>query len=247
MARKKVEPRYALFCDEAGGPGDDWRSLAVVSGTLPAMVGLEHDLRQAMELSGLPELKWTNIRKRPAGINAAGLFLELATAAAQEGSVRFQLWCWEAKRQPKAWAKLTEPKRMQLVYGKLLPRTARAWSKGRWRLLPDERTGVDWGRLKQDLAGSWRKAGARVSGLKPVDSRRSALVQCCDLLAGIFRHSLRDEPRHDGPGSVARRNRDVLLSELLRMSAQRRLGLRAEPRLQGKSLRFSAQRVARWV
>jgi hypothetical protein len=243
----KLQPRHALFCDEAGGPGDAWRSLAVLSGPLTNLLDLEHDLRQALALSGMHELKWSQLRKRQAGLRAAALSLELITAAAQNGSVRLQLWCWEAKAQPKAWARLSEPKRMQEVYAKLLPRTAKLWGKGRWLLLPDGRTGVDWEQLKHTLARAWRPSGASVGGLYPVDSRHWALIQGCDLLAGLLRHSLQTEVPHHGPGAQARGNRDGLLMTLLAMSKQRRLGLKGRPFLQGKSRKFSAQRVARWA
>jgi hypothetical protein len=246
---KKPQPRFALFCDEAGGPADEWRSLAVVSGSLSALLDLEHDLRQALDLSGVRELKWSQLRKRPEGLRAAALTLELATAAAANGTVRFQLWCWQARAQPKAWPRYTEPQRMQAVYAKLLPRTARQWVRGRWLLLPDERTGVDWSGLKRTLMAPWRKAGARVSGLYPVDSRRWALIQCCDLLAGLLRHSWQDHgaSRVHGPGAAAKGNRDGLLLTLLQMSRQRRLGLQAKPSLQGKSRHFSAHRIQRWA
>jgi hypothetical protein len=243
------QPRYALFCDEAGGPADAWRSLAVVSGALSSLLDLERDLRQALALSGIRELKWSQLRKRPEGLRAAALTLELATAAAARGQLRFQLWCWEARAQPKRWTSFSEPQRMQAVYAKLLPRTARQWVRGRWLLLPDERTGVDWGSLKRSLAGPWRRAGARVGGLYPVDSRRWALIQCCDLLAGLLRHSWQAAaPAAPGsPGAEAQGNRDGLLLTLLQMSRQRRLGLKGAPRLQGSSRYFSAQRIQRWV
>ena len=243
----KAVPRYALFCDEAGGPADAWRSLAVVSGPLDRLLSLEQDLREALKLSGLEELKWTNLRKRPAALRAAGLALELATAAARKGGVRFQLWCWESHTQPQAWRKLSEPTRMQAVYGKLLPRAARSWRRGRWLLLPDERTGVDWKRLQRDLGKDWRKAGARIGGLYPVDSRKWALVQCCDLLAGLLRHSFEESRLPDEPGGAAHHNRNSLLQSLLYMSHARKLGLGARHGLQGHGRQFSAQRVQRWV
>jgi len=241
------KPRYALFCDEAGGPADAWRSLAVVSGPLDRLLSLEQDLRQALELSGLDEMKWTNLRKRPAGLRAAGLALELATAAAKKGGVRFQLWCWEPKSQPKAWLKLSEPDRMHAVYAKLLPRAARTWRRGRWLLLPDERTGVDWKGLQKGIARDWKRAGAKVGGLYPVDSRKWALVQCCDLLAGLLRHSFEEGRDPDGPGGAAHRNRNSLLQSLLHMSHARKLGLGARYGLHGKGKQFSALRVKRWV
>lgn len=243
----KAHPRYALFCDEAGGPADAWRSLAVVSGPLDRLLSLEQDLREALKLSGLEELKWTHLRKRPAGLRAAGLALELATAAAQKGGVRFQLWCWEPRSQPQAWRKLGEPARMQAVYGKLLPRAARSWGRGRWLLLPDERTGVQWKALQAALGKDWRMAGARIGGLYPVDSRRWALVQCCDLLAGLLRHSYGEGRSPEEPGARAHRNRHSLLQSLLQMSHQRSLGLGARQGLQGRGRKFSAQRVLRWV
>lgn len=248
----KLKPRFALFCDEAGGPADTWRSLAVVSGPLDRLLSLEQDLRQALELSGLEELKWANLRKRPAGLRAAGLALELATAAAQKGGVRFQLWSWETERQPKAWKRLSEPDRMRAVYDKLLPRSARSWgsqAKGtRWLLLPDERTGVDWKGLQRQMTRAWSaQSKAKLSGLYPVDSRRWALVQCCDLLAGLLRHSLEPHSRHDGPGGHARRNRHSLLQSLLQMSHQRGLGLGDSHGLYGRGKKFSAQRILRWA
>jgi hypothetical protein len=243
---KKVQARYALFCDEAGGPADEWRSLAVISGSLSAMLDLEHDLRQALALSGVHELKWAKLRKRPPAFRSAALALELVTAAAQNGSLRFQLWCWQAKKQPKAWLRLSEPQRMQEAYRVLLPRSAKLWGKGRWLLMPDDRTGVRWKDLRRSLAKPWAAAKAKITGLYPVDSRRWALIQCCDLLAGMQRHSLHSQVIAIGPGAVARGNRDGLMLTLLEMSQQRRLGLKAEPVLLGNSKKFSAQRVLRW-
>jgi hypothetical protein len=244
---KKLQPRYALFCDEAGGPADEWRSLAVVSGSLAAMLDLEYDLRQALALSGVHELKWAKLRKRPAVFRSAALALELATAAAQNGSLRFQLWCWEAKRQPKAWTRLSEPQRMQEAYRVLLPRSVKLWRKGRWLLMPDDRTGVRWKDLQGSLTGAWRGAKAKISGLYPVDSKRWALIQCCDLLAGMQRHSLHSHVIATGPGAIARGNRDSLMQTLLEMSQKRRLGLKAAPVLLGNGKKFSAQRVLRWT
>lgn len=241
------KPRYALFCDEAGGPADLSRSLAVVSGPLDRLLSLEQDLRQALQLSGQAEMKWSNLRKRPASLRAAGLALELATAAAHKGGVRFQLWYWETRSQPKAWNRLGEPDRMQEVYAKLLPRAVRSWRRGRWLLLPDQRTGVYWKVLQRTMGKDWRKAGAQISGLYPVDSRKWALVQCCDLLAGLLRHSYAGGREAHEPGAAAHHNRQSLLQSLLHMSHGRKLGLGARHGLQGKGKKFSVIRVKRWV
>jgi hypothetical protein len=244
MALKR--PRFALFCDDAGGPADEWRSLAVVGGPLVNLLELEHSLRRVLKQCGLPELKWSQVRKRPAGLRAAALMLERATAAAQAKQVRFQLWLWQAPKQPRAWHGLIEHQRMQRVYAALLPRTARAWKEGRWSLLPDERTGVEWRQLQRSLAAPFKQAGARLDGLYQVDSRRWALVQLCDLLAGLTRHSIHPEAVDDAPGSDARRNRHSLLRDLLAYSRDRRLGLAHRTWLQGRGSAFTATLVKRW-
>lgn len=216
-----------LFADDSGGEGDDLRSLAVLSGPAPVLLALERDLRKALDLHGVDELRWAALRTRRERLQAARACLDLLCAGLGLGGLRCDLLLWRPAAQGRAYAARSEAQRLRPLYAWAWTRAAAAWKGlGPWMACPDQRTGMDWGRWSPATRRAWRVAGMAGLEVRELPSARSACVQLADLLAGLARHQ---ERRHGGPaGARAHANRQDLWDHWVRACAAR--GLRLERR-----------------
>jgi hypothetical protein len=217
-----LRPPYALFCDDSGGEDDDLRAVAAVSGPTWALLELERSLRGVLDVVGMEELKWTALRTRPRRFEAARAFLELAAVGVAAGSLRLEVLLWRPSDQGRVSRKRGDHERLRPLYARLWTGAFKAWPKGRWRLHPDQRTGMAWGALAGALAPSFGRGGLRKVG--ELSSERCACVQLADLLAGLCRI----ESGVSGRASRAWGHREALRNDFIGICRRRGLALALE-------------------
>jgi hypothetical protein len=209
---------YLIYADESGNDGEQLQVLAGVAGAAVELLAFEVELRAVLARHGIGELKWAGVRTRKARLAAAAEFLELACAAAAQGRLWIELLVLDASQAKGGWGALSGKYRWLALYQELLARARRHRPRGRWTLVPDQRTGMPWKRLA--------RRGA-LGGVKESSSKDLALIQLADLLAGMTRFSL------EGKGAAAERawaKRRELLDEFVGMLERRKLGsMRAAP------------------
>ena len=245
-----MKPSYLCYCDDSGGEDDAYRAVAAISGPATVLLPMERSLRKVLSLEGVDELKWANLRTRPARLRAAQGFLELCAIALGAGVLRVDLLLWQPAAQGLAYQRRNEPERLRPLYYLAWTNALAAWPAARWHLLPDQRTGMDWQRWPAPLKRRLSVRGRRLASLTEASSIRSACVQLADLLAGLSRlgceapapkagarkaaGGLKGSAEGDdaeAPGTAARRNRRHLL-ELFRDALRRRgVGLPQGPGL----------------
>lgn len=227
-----MKPGFLLYCDDSGGEEDAVRAVAAVSGPAKVLLALERGLRRVLALEGVAELKWAALRTRPARLRAAQAFLELCAVALAAGALRVDLLLWRPDAQGRAYRRRTEPERLRPLYHRAWAQALAAWPAGRWRLIPDQRTGMRWRQWPAPLKRRFQQGGRRLLAVDEAASQRSACVQLADLLAGLARLGLEPPlsvpplpgrpgravagapgpgPGPEAAGQAARRNRRQLL------------------------------------
>lgn len=212
-----------IYADDSGGEADALRSLAVLSGPAKVLLALERDLRQALKLYGVAELKWAALRTKPQRLQAAQACLDLLCVALQAKALRVQILLWAPKAQGSAYRERSDVQRLRPLYAHAWAAAARAWRLPAWRAYPDQRTGMDWQRWSREQRGAWRKAGLGRLSVREASSHRSACVQLADLLAGLAR--LQARVKEDDAGARAHNNRLALLNHWVLIGATRGLHL----------------------
>lgn len=212
-----------LYADDSGGDADALRSLAVLSGPARVLLALERDLRQALKLYGVDELKWAALRTRKDRLQAAQACLDLLCVALEAKAVHCHIVLWRPKAQGPLYRARTEPERLRPLYAHVWGAAARAWRFKAWRAYPDQRTGMEWQRWSREQRGAWRKAGLGRVTVREASSKRSACVQLADLLAGLAR--LQARVQEDDAGARAHQNRMALLNHWILTGAARGLRL----------------------
>lgn len=202
-----MRERYALVADESGNASEPLRVLAGLSGPSRSLARLERGLRRVLRRHGLAEVKWAGLRTRKARLNAAREFLALALDEAARGKLGVDLLIFEEGIASRNWDELDERDRWLSLYRQLMIRARKRKPSAHWTLYPDQRTGMPWNRLGRVVESS---------------SRRLALVQLADLLAGLARFS-RESPALGG-AARARENRQELLDGFL--GTVQRMGLK---------------------
>jgi len=247
-----MKPGYLLYCDDSGGEDAAVRAVASVSGPAKVLLLLERDLRRILALERVAEMKWAALRTRPARLRAAKGFLELAAVALGAGVLRVDLLLWRPADQGLAYQRRSEPQRLRPLYFQAWAQALAAWPAARWRLHPDQRTGMHWQQWPAPLKRRFSQGGRRLLALAEADSQRSTCVQLADLLAGLARlgaeaapparppgKAAHAEPRPqdgaqagaDRPGEAARRNRRELLEHFRDALRRRGVGLPEGPGL----------------
>lgn len=232
-----MKPAFLLYCDDSGGEEDAVRAVAAVSGPAPVLLALERELRRVLALEGVAELKWSALRTRPTRLRVAQAFLELCAVALAAGGLRVDLLLWCPDAQGLAYRRRTESGRLRPLYHQAWSRAVAAWPVGRWRLIPDQRTGMRWRQWPAPLTRRFQQGGRRLLAVEEAASQRSACVQLADLLAGLARlgmePALAARPGRrrvqggaasqapEAPGQAAHRNRHQLL-ERFRDALRRR-------------------------
>jgi hypothetical protein len=222
--------RYALLADESGNADEPLRVLAGLSGPLKGLLALERELRGVLWRHGLVEVKWAALRTRPKRLHAAAEFLDLAGSYLKQRRLALDLLVWEKPGASPAWEALSKEERWFQLYLALVKRVRSRWKGATLKqlaLYPDQRTGMRWGRLR-------RQSG--VKAVRESSSKKLALIQLADLLAGLGRF-LRQEEAH-GPkhaGLKALKNRWLLaeaFEELCRQQ-RRQVGLWKVSKIEG--------------
>jgi hypothetical protein len=171
--------------------------------------------------------------------------LELCAVALAAGALRVDLLLWRPGEQGRAYRARTEPQRLRPLYYQAWAQALAAWPAGRWRLHPDQRTGMQWQRWPAPLKRRLNRGGRSLSTLAEAQSQRSACVQLADLLAGLARLGAQapaapDSRRRlaappdagaDQPGDAAHRNRLRLLESFRDALRRRGAGLPLGPGL----------------
>jgi hypothetical protein len=216
-----------LFADDSGSDADALRSLAVLSGPARVFLALERDLRKALALHGVRELKWTAVRTRPARLQAAQACLDLLTAGLAAKGLRCEILLWQPGAQGAAYRSRSEPQRLRPLYAQAWGLAAGGWGLRQWRAYPDQRTGMDWQRWSPQQRRAWKRSGLGRLSIREADSQGSACIQLCDLLAGLARHPAPSaRAGGGGDGLRARQNREALLNHWVLSCAARGLPLR---------------------
>jgi hypothetical protein len=250
-----MKPSYLCYCDDSGGEDDAYRAVAAISGPATVLLPMERSLRKVLSLEGVDELKWVNLRTRPARLRAAQGFLELCAIALGAGVLRVDLLLWQPAAQGLAYQRRSEPERLRPLYYQAWANALAAWPAARWHLLPDQRTGMDWQRWPTPLRRQLSQRGRKLASLTEASSTRSACVQLADLLAGLSRlgceapapKAAAKPPKAKGPagamsasaegddaeapGTAARRNRRLLLEHFRDALRRRGVGLPQGPGL----------------
>lgn len=231
MRDRRRQP-YRLYCDDSGGEEDVLRAVAAVSGPAGMLIALERELRRALDLAGVPEVKWAGLRTRAGRLEAAQAFLDLAAVGLSAGVLRADVLLWRPAGQGLAYRLRRESQRLRPLYARVWGQAARAWPPGRWSVHPDQRTGMRWHKWPPRIRAVWRRGGGRLWSLRETARGRSACVQLADLLAGLARWGA--EPHPDAaPGARARRNRGALLRHFVESCARRGLARPRGPGLLG--------------
>lgn len=211
-----------VYADDSGGDADALRSLAALSGPAKVLLALERDLRKAQSLYGVRELKWAELRTKPARFQAAEAWLDLLSVALAAGALRLDVLLWRPGRQPGPYRARSEAQRLRPLYALAWASAAGAWDFSHWRAYPDQRTGMDWQRWSPAQRKAWRDAGIRKLSVSEARSQRSACIQLTDLLAGFCRLEPRDR---EGAGRRAHERREALRNHFVLACASRGLVL----------------------
>ncbi len=214
---KTLLPGYLLYCDDSGSGQEPIRALAAVSGPAKSLFRLDEQLRVVLQASAMDELKWTALRTRTPRLNAAEAYIDLACALCALGQLRIDVMVYDLRKGSAALRGMDDRLRLRALYADLWSTAITGWPQGRWRLFPDERTGMAWRGLVPSLNRGLAKRKSSLSGLRERRSHTHALIQFADLFAGLARFAVSRESSDPsrgarGDGARARSNRESLLA-----------------------------------
>ncbi|HXC64133.1 MAG TPA: hypothetical protein VNZ67_07225 [bacterium] len=211
-----MKPAFFIYSDDSGGEADAYRAVSSLSGPARVLLALERELRRVLALERVDELKWSTLRTRPARLRAAQAFLELASVGLAAGALRVDLLLWRPDQQGQAYQERGDTERLRPLYFEAWSRARAAWGPGRWRVHPDQRTGMRWEQWPSGLKTAWRRGGGGLRRITEASSGRSACVQLADLLAGLARLGAETGPASTAAAGLrARHNRAGLLAYFL--------------------------------
>ena len=202
MSNQKIT--HCGFSDESSWNEGQYRSIALVTGSVAGLKEMEGALKEVLEEHEISEFKWKDMTSSKK-CHAATQMVRIAGDHAKAGNCRIDVLVWDSKDARHDVPGRDDLQNLGRMYYHLAQNVLhQKWpSNAVWMILPDEHHATDWSELEQCLDATSMKpsqplqasfATASESGyhgrfniveIKPVRSQKYRLTQLADLFAGV--------------------------------------------------------------
>ncbi|MEO1785201.1 DUF3800 domain-containing protein [Thermodesulfobium sp. 4217-1] len=188
-----------IYTDESASKSQRFRSICAISGLSNNLEKLKEELKSKINLYGLSELKFAEVRTHQPRVNCAKDFISVAVDYASRREIRIGVIIWDLHDSRHSIQGRDDRENLERMYFHLLRNIVERWKRFNCRFYPDEHSKYNYKKIVDYLSKTkypreepyilelFRKERRQFNfiDVKEQKSEEQVLIQLADLFAGI--------------------------------------------------------------